>query len=319
MELPGVRSLSVRNLLQGSANLEFWECYLLPEIWADAQRADQLSARINSHNQETAVEPTVGGSHDSLQSDSTATDLRKHLPTLPPLPTMHTTSNSKATESLFSLLEPNQLYNTPVVGIAHVSDIERIDSLLNLPQVKEVLPRNLQLKWAVKEVQEGSKIYQLYAIKSTRRDGLPVLGGEVVNNAQSVIENQMGRQEPAVSMTMNADGTREWARITKENIGRPIAIVLDDVVYSAPNVNTEIPNGQSQITGNFTVDEADDLASTLNSSKMAASVRIVQEDVVGPSLGAKAIKAGFISFVIALVLLISLYVYDVWASAWSCS
>lgn len=152
-------------------------------------------------------------------------------------------------------------------------------------------------------MQEGSKIYQLYAIKSTRRDGLPVLGGEVVNNAQSVIENQMGRQEPAVSMTMNADGTREWARITKENIGRPIAIVLDDVVYSAPNVNTEIPNGQSQITGNFTVDEADDLANTLNSGKMAASVRIVQEDVVGPSLGQKAIKAGFISFVVALVLL----------------
>lgn len=126
----------MRNLLQGSANLEFWECYLLPEIWADLQRADQVIARINSHNQETAVEPTVEEvATDSLQSDSTATDLEA-LADLTASADNAQASNSKATESLFSLLEPNQLYNTPVVGMAHVSDIERIDSLLNLPQVK---------------------------------------------------------------------------------------------------------------------------------------------------------------------------------------
>lgn len=310
VELPGVKEPErVRKLLQGSANLEFWECYLLPEIWSDLQRADQVIQRLSDQGQTTEAEATTEeAKSDSLVADSTNTENQ-----LAALAGTTASNKTQATEgkhitSLFSLLQPNlyeggQLAPTAIVGMAHASDRDKIDSLLNLPQVKEVLPRNLQLKWSVKEVQEGSKVFQLFAIKSTRRDGQPALGGEVVNNAKSVIENQMGRQDPGVSMSMNSDGAREWARITKENIGRPIAIVLDDVVYSAPNVNTEIPNGQSQITGHFTVDEADDLANTLNSGKMAASIRIVQEDVVGPSLGQEAIQAGFISFVIALVLL----------------
>lgn len=310
VELPGVKEPErVRKLLQGSANLEFWECYLLPEIWSDLQRADQVIQRLSDQGQTTEAEATTEeAKSDSLVADSTNTENQ-----LAALAGTTASNETQATEgkhvtSLFSLLQPNlyeggQLAPTAIVGMAHASDRDKIDSLLNLPQVKEVLPRNLQLKWSVKEVQEGSKVFQLFAIKSTRRDGQPALGGEVVNNAKSVIENQMGRQDPGVSMSMNSDGAREWARITKENIGRPIAIVLDDVVYSAPNVNTEIPNGQSQITGHFTVDEADDLANTLNSGKMAASIRIVQEDVVGPSLGQEAIQAGFISFVIALVLL----------------
>lgn len=311
VELPGVKEPErVRKLLQGSANLEFWECYLLPEIWSDLQRADEVIQRLNSHSQSTETEVANA---EEIEGDSLASDSINNDDQLAALAGTTATNEPQATEgkqitSLFSLLQPNlyeggQLAPTAIVGMAHASDRDRIDSLLNLPQVKEVLPRNLQLKWGVKEVQEGSKVFQLFAIKSTRRDGMPALGGDVVNNASSVIENQMGRQEPAVSMTMNSDGAREWARITKENIGRPIAIVLDDVVYSAPNVNTEIPNGQSQITGHFTVDEADDLANTLNSGKMAASIRIVQEDVVGPSLGQEAIKAGFISFVVALILL----------------
>ena len=310
VELPGVKEPErVRKLLQGSANLEFWECYLLPEIWSDLQRADQVIQRLSDQGQTTEAEATTEeAKSDSLVTDSTNTENQ-----LAALAGTTASNETQATEgkhitSLFSLLQPNlyeggQLAPTAIVGMAHASDRDKIDSLLNLPQVKEVLPRNLQLKWGVKEVQEGSKVFQLFAIKSTRRDGQPALGGEVVTNAKSVIENQMGRQDPGVSMSMNSDGAREWARITKENIGRPIAIVLDDVVYSAPNVNTEIPNGQSQITGHFTVDEADDLANTLNSGKMAASIRIVQEDVVGPSLGQEAIQAGFISFVIALVLL----------------
>lgn len=310
VELPGVKEPErVRKLLQGSANLEFWECYLLPEIWSDLQRADQVIQRLSDQGQTTEAEATTEeAKSDSLVADSTNTENQ-----LAALAGTTASNETQATEgkhitSLFSLLQPNlyeggQLAPTAIVGMAHASDRDKIDSLLNLPQVKEVLPRNLQLKWSVKEVQEGSKVFQLFAIKSTRRDGQPALGGEVVNNAKSVIENQMGRQDPGVSMSMNSDGAREWARITKENIGRPIAIVLDDVVYSAPNVNTEIPNGQSQITGHFSVDEADDLANTLNSGKMAASIRIVQEDVVGPSLGQEAIQAGFISFVIALVLL----------------
>ncbi|MBR8729148.1 protein translocase subunit SecDF [Porphyromonas levii] len=314
VELPGVKEPErVRKLLQGSANLEFWECYMLPEIWADLQRADQVIAQMSS-TVETVAEAAPVVVADSIATDSVATDsVATATDDLTALvgeatPSAETTTASNgAVQSLFSLLAPNtyegQLAATPVVGMAHASDMDKIDSLLNLPRVKEVLPRNLQLKWGVKEMQEGSKIYQLFAIKTTRRDGMPVLGGEVVTNAKSDIDNTLGRQEPVVSMTMNSEGAREWARITKENIGRPIAIVLDDVVYSAPSVNTEIPNGQSQITGKFTVQEADDLANTLNSGKMAASVRIVQEDVVGPSLGQEAISAGLVSFVIALVLL----------------
>ncbi len=308
VELPGVKEPErVRKLLQGSANLEFWECYMLPEIWSDLQRADQVIAQLGNVAQVEA-EATPTAVSDSIATDSvaTATDALSALASEAPL-TEATASTQGAVQSLFSLLTPNiydgQLAPTAIVGMAHASDIDKIDSLLNLPRVKEVLPRNLQLKWGVKEMQPGSKIFQLFAIKSTRRDGMPVLGGEVVTNAKSDIDNTLGRQEPIVSMSMNNEGAREWARITKENIGRPIAIVLDDVVYSAPNVNTEIPNGQSQISGNFTVQEADDLANTLNSGKMAASVRIVQEDVVGPSLGQEAISAGLISFVVALVLL----------------
>lgn len=311
VELPGVKEPErVRKLLQGSANLEFWECYMLPEIWGDLQRADQVIAQVLSQDTtETPVVTTDSVVADSIQPDSlVATDELAALANSTTAPAT-TDSTAKATNaiSLFSLLQPNlyqgQLAPTAVVGMAHASDMDRIDSLLNLPRVKEVLPRNLQLKWGVKEMAEGSKVYQLFAIKSTRRDGTAALGGEVVTNAKSEINNTFGKQEPVVSMTMNADGAREWAKLTKENINRAIAIVLDDVVYSAPNVSGEIPNGQSQISGNFTVEEADDLANTLNSGKMAASVRIVQEDVVGPSLGQEAISAGLISFIIALVLL----------------
>ncbi|MDO5016806.1 MAG: protein translocase subunit SecDF [Porphyromonas sp.] len=316
VELPGVKEPErVRKLLQGSANLEFWECYLLPEIWADLQNANEVIARLNQNSKaveasKLAESATAVGEATEEATEEAAVDsltTQSDLEALAGNSAESEVADANDDGSLFALLSPNvyngQLAPTAVVGMAHAKDMDKIDSLLNLPQVKEVLPRNLQLKWGVKEVQEGSKVYQLFAIKSSRRDGLPALGGDVVNNAQSVIENQRGRQEPAVSMSMNADGAREWARLTKENIGRPIAIVLDDVVYSAPNVNSEIPNGQSQITGNFTIDEADDLANTLNSGKMAASVRIVQEDVVGPSLGQEAIKAGFVSFVIALILL----------------
>lgn len=318
VELPGITEPDrVRKLLQGSANLEFWECYFLPEIWADLQRADQVIASLNTVQQVAATEATteevseevtetVEEVTDSLTQSS---DLEELLATSETASETTPTTADAGKQSLFSLLIPNvaggQLMQTPVVGMAHASDMDKIDSLLNLPRVKEVLPRNLQLKWSVKEVEEGSKIYQLFAIKSTRRDGGPALSGEVVTNAESVINQQGGRQDPGVSMSMNNEGTREWARITKENIGRPIAIVLDDVVYSAPNVMNEIPNGVSSISGNFTVDEANDLANTLKSGKMAASVKIVQEDVVGPSLGKGAIKAGVISFIVALIILMA--------------
>ncbi len=318
VELPGVKEPErVRNLLQGSANLEFWETYLLPEIWESIVRADQVLASSVSAS-EPMQQPAAIAGEDSLTNagDSAALSAADELQALvsqsDSAAAVESTMNAaraelSKTNPLFALLSPTAgqggVPNTCIVGMARATDMAAIDSMLNLPKVKDVLPRNLQLKWGVKEVQEGSNVYELYAIKSTRRDGQAALSGEVVTNAESVIEQELGRQEPKVSMTMNAEGSREWARLTRDNVGRPIAIVLDDVVYSAPNVNGEIPNGTSQISGNFTVDEATDLANTLKSGKMAASVRIVQEDVVGPSLGQEAIKAGVISFVVALILL----------------
>lgn len=147
------------------------------------------------------------------------------------------------------------------------------------------------------------QFFELYALKVTNRDGSPALGGDVVTDANADFMQQAGRSEQMVNMVMNAEGSKAWARLTKENIGRQIAIVLDEMVYSAPNVNDEITGGRSQITGHFTPEEAKDLANVLKSGKMAASVHIVQEDVVGPSLGQEAINAGVISFVLALVLL----------------
>ncbi len=322
VELPGITEPErVRKLLQGSANLEFWETYLLPEVYEHLSRANQLLATMNT--QETGVSAsTTDEAQDATTEDkATETDsatVDNELTALvgevtadqQPLATEANEANKGAfakENPLFALLQPNvyqgQLAPSAIVGYAKASDMHKVDSLLNLPKVKEILPRNLKLLWGVKEATPGSNTFELYAIKSTRRDGQAALAGEVVTNSESTIENIQGRQEVKVTMTMNSEGTKEWARLTKENIKRPIAIVLDDVVYSAPNVQNEIPNGVSSISGHFTVDEANDLANTLNSGKMAASVRIVQEDVVGPTLGQEAIKAGIISFIVALILL----------------
>ena len=208
---------------------------------------------------------------------------------------------------LFALLQINQ-YNGQLgrgasVGVANVRDIPKINEYLAMKQVKDVLPRNLSLKWGVKAIDEKEQFFELYAIKVTNRDGTPALGGDVVTDANADFVQQAGRSEQQVSMAMNAEGAKAWARLTKENIGKAIAIVLDDMVYSAPNVNDEITGGRSQITGHFTPEEAKDLANVLKSGKMAASVHIVQEDVVGPSLGQEAISSGVISFVLALILL----------------
>lgn len=299
VELPGVKEPErVRKLLQGSANLEFWETYTATEIIPHLQRADMILAQLSKRSSDTEAEVVVE------EADSTAVETTVSGVDSLAMAAGVAEAETATVSNDHPLLSLLQLQNMgPAVGVARAADMYAIDSMLNVPQVKEILPRQLQLKWSAKEQVEGSKIYVLYAIKQTRRDGSAALSGDVITTAESTIINQGGRQDPGVSMSMNAEGAKEWARLTKENIGRSIAIVLDDVVYSAPNVNSEIPNGQSQISGSFTVDEANDLANTLKSGKMAASVRIVQEDVVGPSLGKEAINAGIISFIIALILL----------------
>ncbi|MCD7978118.1 MAG: protein translocase subunit SecDF [Tannerellaceae bacterium] len=316
VELPGVKEPErVRKLLQGSANLEFWETYNLDEIYQQLVSADNVLATIlnttstaNSVSEQTeetaetsqevsentpvneadALLAEIGQEGDALNVDQSFEEFAKQHP-------------------LFAILQINQFNGQivpgPVVGIAHTKDMAKIDEYLAMKQVRDILPRNLQLKWAVKAIDEREQYYELYAIKATNRDGTPALGGDVVTDAVADFQQQGGRTIQAVSMNMNAEGAKSWARLTRENIGKSIAIILDDMVYSAPRVNDEISGGRSQITGNFTPEEAKDLANVLKSGKMAASVQIVQEDVVGPSLGQEAIKAGVISFILALILL----------------
>ena len=314
VELPGVKEPErVRKLLQGSANLEFWETYKLPEIYQQLVAADNVLATILSKE---ASADSVATATDNVEKIADAADANVSEADSLLAELGQDKKDTEANQSmeefakhhpLFALLQISQ-YNGQLspgstVGIAHAKDMDKISEYLNMKQVKEVLPRNLALKWGVKAIDDKEQFYELYALKVTNRDGSPALGGDVVTDANADFMQQAGRSEQMVNMVMNAEGSKAWARLTKENIGRQIAIVLDEMVYSAPNVNDEITGGRSQITGHFTPEEAKDLANVLKSGKMAASVHIVQEDVVGPSLGQEAINAGVISFVLALVLL----------------
>ena len=314
VELPGVKEPErVRKLLQGSANLEFWETYKLPEIYQQLVAADNVLATILSKETSADSVATATGNVEKIAdaADSNVSEADSLLAELGQ-DKKDTEANQSMEEfakqhPLFALLQISQ-YNGQLspgstVGIAQAKDMEKISEYLNMKQVKEVLPRNLALKWGVKAIDDKEQFFELYALKVTNRDGSPALGGDVVTDANADFMQQAGRSEQMVNMVMNAEGSKAWARLTKENIGRQIAIVLDEMVYSAPNVNDEITGGRSQITGHFTPEEAKDLANVLKSGKMAASVHIVQEDVVGPSLGQEAINAGVISFVLALVLL----------------
>ena len=317
VELPGVKEPErVRKLLQGSANLEFWETYTLPEIYQHLVAADNVLAAALKGTTTTEVEDTVVEqapvAEETPVADAAGTNEADSL-----LAEIGSAQDTEATQSfeefakehpLFALLQINQ-YNgqlSPgtVVGYASVNNIDKINEYLNMKQVKDVLPRNLSLKWGVKAIDERETLYELYAIKVSNRDGSPALGGDVVTDANADFVQQGGRAEQQVSMSMNAEGAKAWAKLTKDNIGKPVAIILDEMVYSAPVVNQEITGGRSQISGNFTPEEAKDLANVLKSGKMAASIHIVQEDVVGPSLGQEAISSGVISFVLALVVLV---------------
>mgnify|MGYP001058805941 FL=1 len=318
VELPGVKEPErVRKLLQGSANLEFWETYNLPEIYQQLVAADNMLATILKSDDTAAVgsDTTAIEATEEVVADNAAAETTNDADSLlakigedkPEAQAAKSMEEFAKQHPLFAVLQINQ-YNGqlapgPVVGIADKKDIAKINEYLNMKQVKDILPRNLSLKWGVKAIDEKEQYFYLYAIKMTNRDGTPALGGDVVTDASADFVHQAGRSEQQVSMTMNAEGAKAWARLTKENIGKAVAIVLDDMVYSAPNVQVEITGGRSQITGHFTPEEAKDLANVLKSGKMAASVHIVQEDVVGPSLGQEAINSGVISFVLALILL----------------
>ena len=304
IELPGVKEPErVRNLLQGSANLEFWETYNASEVYqsivaADAKLRDIIA--LENGTTPAAEEAPAEAAAEEAAADSVAADLDLNELTTEKsadAQTTEATALNKAEHPLLSLLSLN---NTPycVVGYAQHKDMDEIDALL--AKVQNTLPKDLLLKWGVSPMDDKSQIYELYAIKSTERNGRAPLEGDVIVNAKEDFD-QNGK--PSVSMSMNTEGSRRWAQLTKANIGRAIAIVLDDRVYSAPNVQNEITGGNSQITGNFTQEQTKDLSTVLKSGKMPAPAKIVQEDVVGPSLGAESIQRGIWSFLIAFVIL----------------
>lgn len=309
VELPGVKEPErVRRLLQGSANLEFWETYTLTEIYQQLVSADNMLATLKVAEKTEGVVPdsdsTAVSGNTVNEADSLLSIISQDQANTQAAANMEEFARQ---HPLFALLQINQfngqLINSSNIGVANAQDRAKIDEMLEMKQVKDILPRNLLLRWGVKAIDEKEQFYELYALKVTSRDGTPALGGDVVTDAVADFTQQGGRTEQIVSMAMNAEGAQQWARLTKENIGKQVAILLDDLVYSAPNVQVEITGGRSQITGNFTPEEAKDLANVLKSGKMAASIHIAQEDVVGPSLGQEAINAGVISFIIALVLL----------------
>lgn len=284
LELPGIKEPErVRKLLQGSANLEFYETYTMQDIQGALAQLSEAAAKQAAPADAAAVAPADSVAVDSaaVANDSVA------KPAAAP-----------AVKTLAEMLWSAGGVGGPAIGLVNVQDTAAVNAILKSALAKQMLPTNLKCAWSVKAVDEKERFYQLVALKT--QNGKPRLGGDVVEDASSDYDNLQGY---VVSMTMNGEGTRRWAQITQENLGKAVAIVLDDQVYSYPNVNSVIEGGRSQITGNFTPEEASDLANVLKSGKMAAKVNIVSESVIGPSLGQQAIEAGAWSFVIAIIAL----------------
>ena len=296
VELPGVKDPErVRELLQRSANLQFWRTYKYEEIASDLQG---LSARLLALSAPEA-QPIPVPAESPLDDSLAIVEVQEPAPVAKaPVAVRDTLSN-------YLMLGGR---GGATVGMARDKDRNRIDSLLAIAYEYQLLPEDLTLLWGAKAIQDPqtrkvTDLYELYAIR-TNRSGKPDLSGDVVTTAKADVDNRgIGGVNPHVSMSMNPEGAQIWARLTKENEKRSIAIVLDGVVYSAPNVENEITGGQSSISGNFTIEEATDLANVLNSGKMETSIVIEQENVVGPTLGKASIQSGIISFAIALVLL----------------
>ena len=323
VEMPGIREPErMRKLLQGSANLEFWETYNNQEVQPYLVQLDQRLA-----NGETKVDTTATAAKAEAEAKGDSTQAKKEIAKADSNASKPATSKfqAKATSTsdaaekagatdaaqmaklkkehpLLAMLQTIPGDALSLVGYAHVRDTAEISKLIHSPLAKQVLPSDLRLLWSAKPADHinSKNIYELHALRVTSADGRAPLEGDVVTDAEDKFDN-FGK--PEVSMSMNSEGAREWAQLTKANIGKAIAIVLDGVVYSAPRVNGEITGGQSSISGNFTIEDTKDLANTLKSGRMPAPARIVQEEVVGPTLGAQSIQQGITSCIIAFVLL----------------
>ena len=311
VEMPGIKEPErVRKLLQGSANLEFWETYNSQEIVPLLAQLNQRYAALDSSATAAAPADTAKADTAVAVADSAKTGLAAAIAAKTATKVADSKSASAQAEQLkrqnplFSVFQPMQGQGLSVVGYASARDTADVNRIIYSDIARQILPSDLKLLWSAKAVEfdKTGTIYELHALKVTEPSGRAPLEGNVIVSSRDGF-TQMGA--PCVTMQMNSDGARRWAQMTKANIGRAIAIVLDNTVYSAPRVNGEIPGGNSEITGNFTIEETKDLANTLNSGKMPAPTRIVQEEVVGPTLGLESIQQGFVSFVIAFIILMA--------------
>jgi SecD/SecF fusion protein len=302
LELPGVKEPErVRKLLQGAANLEFYQTYTLADVVGSLrQLSDQAQANktVATTEEGATAENTEAPAQETAKVDSAA-KAKAEAEAKP--------ADAKKAEGAMTLAQltgfealASAQPGSPVVGYVSAADTAEVNAILRSPIAKTIMPADLKLAWTVKpeKMQGGHEAFQLVALQTV--NGQPVLTGDVVTRATSEYDNLQGQ---VVSMTMNDEGARSWSRITGQNIGKAIAIVLDDQVYSFPNVNSQIDGGRSQISGKFSVEEAGDLANVLESGKMVARVNVASESVIGPSLGKESIRKGLISFIIALVLL----------------
>ena len=309
VELPGIKEPErVRKLLQGSANLEFWETYTAKELLPVMQSVDSKLRDVLATTASTTTDSTEVIATEEVVAEATPAKAISAADSIAAALKGNQQEASinmeqiKKEHPLMAILQLNSSGQGPIIGYANYKDTAEINKYLAMREVIAELPKDLRLKWGVApaDFDKKGQTFELYAIKSTERNGKAPLEGDVVTDAKDDFD-QHGK--PSVSMSMNTDGARRWAQLTKQNIGRSIAIVLDNYVYSAPNVSTEITGGNSIITGNFSPEQSKDLANVLKSGKMPAPAHIVQEDIVGPSLGQESINAGIFSFVVALILL----------------
>lgn len=305
VEMPGIREPErIRRLLQGSANLEFWETYNAEEIIPYLVQINQNLANNNSNTSDTtAVDTTAAKKKAPAKAQESKFKLANKEGETTQASATKVSAEAKKANPLLSILTTTGAGSLSVVGYANVLDTAEVNKIIYSAMAKKILPSDCKLLWSAKPTDALSvkNMFELHAIKVTSTNGRAPLEGDVVTNATDQFNHVSGA--PEVSMEMNSDGARRWAALTKANIGKAIAIVLDGSVYSAPRVLNEITGGSSSITGNFTIEDTKDLANTLKSGRMPAPARIVQEEVVGPSLGAQSIQQGLISFVVAFIIL----------------
>ncbi len=305
VEMPGIREPErIRKLLQGSANLEFWETYNSQEITPYLSQLDQRLA--GNAPEEAAADSAAVAPADTTKAAPQADkkfEVKSGKQTAAATDDDAKMAALKKQHPLLAMLSLAPQGSLSTVAYANVRDTAEINKYLQSEMAQQILPSDLKLCWGAtpSDMVNSKNVFELYALKKTGTNGRAPLEGDVITDAKDEFEHVTGR--PSVSMSMNSDGARRWAALTKANVGKAIAIVLDDAVYSAPRVNGEISGGNSQITGNFTIETTKDLANTLKSGRMPAPARIVQEEVVGPTLGAQSIQQGIMSFIVAFILL----------------